>query len=345
MIPSISRFLWFAALLRSSSCSFPTVVTAWEFNNATTKAWEVLKAGGSAFDAIEQGCSVCEQEQCDYTVGFGGSPDENGETTLDAMMMDGETFNVGAVANLRRIKPAISVARKVLEHTSHSMLAGDLATQFAIEMGFEEESLSTQESKKMWTDWRNNNCQPNFWMDVTPDPNSQCGPYEPNHPNGIYSQESNPVHFSRGGKGNHDTIGMVAIDSKGRMVAGTSTNGLKHKIPGRVGDSPIPGAGAYVDSKAGGAACTGDGDVMLRFLPAYQAVESMRQGHPPAESARIALRRIIVHYPKFEGAVVTVSKDGIVGAACYGLKSGNFPFNVATREFGHVISMAVDCLK
>lgn len=105
-----------------------------------------------------------EEEQCDRTVGFGGSPDENGETTLDAMIMDGKTFNVGAVACLRRIKPAISVARKVLEHTSHSILAGELATQFAVEMGFKEESLTTPESKKMWLDWRNQNCQPNFWM-------------------------------------------------------------------------------------------------------------------------------------------------------------------------------------
>ena len=131
-----------AALFNSSASAspFPVVITTWEFKNATTKAWEVLKDGGSAFDAIEQGCSVCEEEQCDFTVGYGGSPDENGETTLDAMMMDGldayivslyillspwdffrETFNVGAVANLRRIKSAISVARKVLEHTSHSV--------------------------------------------------------------------------------------------------------------------------------------------------------------------------------------------------------------------------------
>lgn len=113
--------LVFLATIHSSSAKFPVVITTWEFFNATQKAWEVLNAGGTAFDAIEQGCSVCEREQCDGTVGFGGSPDENGETTLDAMMMDGATFNVGAVANMRRIKSAISVARKVLEHTSHSV--------------------------------------------------------------------------------------------------------------------------------------------------------------------------------------------------------------------------------
>ncbi len=113
--------LTFLAVISPCKASFPVVITTWEFNNATERAWDVLKNGGTAYDAIEQGCSVCEDQQCDHTVGFGGSPDENGETTLDAMMMDGQTFNVGAVANMRRIKSAISVARKVLEHTSHSV--------------------------------------------------------------------------------------------------------------------------------------------------------------------------------------------------------------------------------
>lgn len=192
-----------------------------------------------------------------------------------------------------------------------------MATQFAKEMGFTEEPLTTSYSKQLWMEWRQKQCQPNFWVDVSPDPNSHCGPYNPIHPNEIlmnskkHLTEAEPI-----GKNNHDTIGMVALDIHGEMVAGTSTNGLKFKIPGRVGDSPIPGAGAYVDASAGGAACTGDGDVMLRFLPSYQAVESMRQGHPPAEAARIALERIVNHKSDFQGAVITVSKDGIVGKSC-----------------------------
>lgn len=123
MLAGATTILILALLqLQSSHASLPVVITTWNFGNATAKAWDILKANGSAFDAIEQGCSVCEEQQCDHTVGYGGSPDENGETTLDAMMMDGKTFNVGAVANLRRIKSAISVARKVLEHTSHSVI-------------------------------------------------------------------------------------------------------------------------------------------------------------------------------------------------------------------------------
>lgn len=319
--------------------SVPIVITTWNFTNATTKAWEVIQ-GGSALDAVEEGCSVCEREQCDGTVGYGGSPDGNGETTLDAMMMDGSTFNVGAVAAMRRIKPAISVARRVLEQTRHSLLVGEMATQFALQMGYTEESLGTPHSKEMWKQWRSNNCQPNFWTHVVPDPTKQCGPYQPASDNDILKDA--PDH-DFGGPGNHDTIGMVAIDAEGHIVAGTSTNGATYKIPGRVGDSPIPGAGAYADSRVGGAAATGDGDVMLRFLPSYQAVESMRQGLAPAVAARGAVERIVDFYPDFEGAVVAVNKEGIVGAACYGLKQP-FPFSVGNAQIGGVKEMSVDCV-
>lgn len=118
----------------------------------------------SALDAVEAGCKVCEQLQCDGTVGFGGSPDENGQTALDAMIMDGESMNVGAVANLQNIKDAISVARHVLDHTSHSLLVGSAATQFAVSMNFRSEALNTTKSNEIWKDWETNNCQPNFWM-------------------------------------------------------------------------------------------------------------------------------------------------------------------------------------
>jgi len=107
---------------------------------------------------------VCEREQCDTTVGYGGSPDENGETTLDAMIMDGKTMNIGAVAALREIKDAISVAKHVLYNTKHTLIVGDQATNFAVSMGFKRESLSTTESQEIWQNWKNRNCQPNFWL-------------------------------------------------------------------------------------------------------------------------------------------------------------------------------------
>lgn len=293
----------------------------------------MLEQDGSAIDAVEKGCSRCESDQCDGTVGFGGSPDESGETTLDSMIMDGATFNVGAVAALRRVKSAISVARKVLENTHHSILAGSQATLFAKQMGFTEEWLNTTESQSKWQNWRDKNCQPNFWTNVSPDPSQSCGPYNP------VGKEAVRVPF--GESGNHDTIGMIALDSNGKMVAGTSTNGASHKIPGRVGDSPIPGAGAFVDSEVGGAAATGDGDIMLRLLPSFTAVEAMRSGMPPQLAAQEAIDRITNKYADFIGAVVTLKKTGEFGAACHGI--AEFPFSVANEEMGGAKVIVVPC--
>ncbi|XP_063380427.1 N(4)-(Beta-N-acetylglucosaminyl)-L-asparaginase-like [Cydia fagiglandana] len=306
--------------------NIPIVITTWNFKNSTIKAWEVLKTGGTALDAVEQGASVCEAQQCDGTVGYGGSPDEDGETTLDALIMDGKTMNVGAVGALRRVKSAISVARHVLEHSYHSFLVGELATQFAEQMGFPVESLTTPKSKEMWKKWRNeDNCQPNFWMYVTPDPRQSCGPYSK-----ITRRHHHSTRDQKVDQYNHDTIGMVAVDRHGDVAAGTSTNGAKFKMPGRIGDSPIPGAGAYADNTVGGAAATGDGDVMLRFLPSFLAVEEMRRGAAPTAAAETAVARIAAHYQGFMGAVVALTKDGAYGAACHGIHQ--FPFVVSDHK-------------
>merc|ERR1719187_2467930 len=133
------------------------IINTWNFTEANARGWQVLSDGGSALDAVEEGCTVCEELQCDGTVGYGGSPDEEGETTLDAMIMDGNTLDVGAVGCLRRVKSAIQVARKVLEETKHTLLVGELATQFATSFGFEEESLATNHSVEMWENWKKNN--------------------------------------------------------------------------------------------------------------------------------------------------------------------------------------------
>lgn len=317
---SLLYFLLFTHFVYSDK-NIPIVITTWSFTNSTVKAWDVLKNKGSALDAVEQGASVCEIQQCDGTVGYGGSPDEDGETTLDALIIDGKTMNVGAVGALRRVKSAISVARHVLEHTEHSFLVGELATQFALQMGFKEEPLTTADSKRMWMKWHNeDNCQPNFWMNVKPDSTKHCGPYSPSMKKTIHNRNVKVDRF------NHDTIGMVAIDVNGDIAAGTSTNGAKYKIPGRIGDSPIPGSGAYADNTVGGAAATGDGDVMLRFLPSFLAVEEMRRGTSPSDAARTAIERITRHYSTFMGAVIALSKDGEYGAACHGINT--FPFVV-----------------
>lgn len=257
------------------------------------------------------------------------------------MIMDGKTMNIGAVASLRNIKDAIAVARKVLENTRHTMLVGEQATEFAVEMGFEETSLSTEKSKQIYNDWRARNCQPNFWANVIPNPSMSCGPYQPVSED-IKKRSMNDIDsfFS---SNNHDTIGMVVIDKDGNIASGTSTNGATHKIPGRVGDSPIPGSGSYADNAVGGAAATGDGDILMRFLPSFLAVEFMRNGATPDAAGEKALMRIAQHYPLFVGGIVVVDKDGNYGAACHGMDS--FPFSVSNPVTKKVKLEKRDCLR
>ncbi|XP_044002431.1 N(4)-(Beta-N-acetylglucosaminyl)-L-asparaginase-like [Aphidius gifuensis] len=298
----------------------PVVVITWDYYNATEIAWKVLNEDKkSSIDAVEASCRLCEDQQCRTTVGFGGSPDETGETTLDAMIMNGTSMDVGAVGGIRQIKNAISVARKVLDNTKHTLLGGSLATDFAIKMGFKIESLSTNFSQTMWNNWKNNNCQPNFWKNVSPDPSKKCGPYKKN-----ILTDTNDENYSHSTSENHDTIGVVAVDVNGKIAAGTSTNGAKYKIPGRIGDSPIPGAGAYADDDVGAAAGTGDGDIMMRFLPSFLAVEEMRRGATPEEAAIVAIKRIADKYPDFVGGVIAVNKFGDYGASCNGMETFDY---------------------
>ncbi|CAH1709696.1 unnamed protein product [Aphis gossypii] len=311
------------------------VINTWAFTDATTKSWEVLNMTGSAIDAVVAGCTVCEQEQCDGTVGYGGSPDENGETSLDALIIDGATMNMGAVAHMKRIKSASKVARLVMENTKHTLLVGDEATEFAIQMGFKETNLSTIDSMNLWKQWKTNNCQPNFWTNVSPDPKKYCGPYKSN----LLRQsklESNHVDIK-----NHDTIGIIAIDHDGNIAAGTSTNGAKFKIPGRVGDSPIPGSGAYAMNKLGAAVATGDGDILMRFLPSFHAVQAMKHGHPPKHAAQLVIDQIAKYYPDFSGAVIAVNNYGYYGAACHGFDK--FPYSIANPEQNKVSILYTTC--
>jgi len=228
---------------------------------------------------------------------------------------DSTTMDVGAVANLRRVKSAARAARLVLEHTSHTLLAGDQATAFALEMGLEETNLTTPESEAIWSQWIDQNCQPNFRVAVSPDPKGACGPYTPaplasNAPRTTRTSADNAI-----GLGNHDTIAMVTIDKNGHLAAGTSTNGANHKVPGRVGDAPVAGAGAYGDSSIGGCGATGDGDQMMRLLPTFFGVERMRAGASPREAAQSAIARVAKYYPTFWGAVFCVNLNGEHGGA------------------------------
>ena len=298
----------------------PLVINTWPFTNATDTAYEALLNDKiSAVDAVERGCNACESspEQCFNSVGFGGSPDENCETTLDALIMDGTTMKSGSVAGLRRIKHAISVARNVMEHTTHTMLAGDLATDFAIASGFIAENLTTNESANSCAQWKASGCQPNYRINVTPDASESCGPYRP------VKLDSTAPDYNRliapgSTQASHDTISMIVIHESGTIATGTSTNGANRKVPGRVGDGPITGSGSYVDGDVGACGATGDGDVMMRFLPCYQAVESMRRGMSPQEAAEDAVRRMLRKYPRISSGLVVVNTKGEHAGAASG---------------------------
>jgi isoaspartyl peptidase/L-asparaginase-like protein (Ntn-hydrolase superfamily) len=255
------------------------------------------------------------------------------------MIMNGDTYEVGSVGDLRRVKDVIGVARAVMEYTDHTLLVGESATQFALEMGFKEESLSTNTSRQMWADWKANKCQPNFRKNVTPDPKTSCGPYKPQKPGmlKVGQQPSRDV-----GQHNHDTIGMVVVDKGGRVMAGTSTNGANHKVHGRVGDSPIIGAGAYAASGLGGAAATGDGDVMMRFLPSFHAVMLLNHGYNVTQAAQAALAPIVKTYSTFTGAVVVADAVGNFGAACHNL-GGGFHYSAINPATSKVTVYVAPC--
>ena len=289
------------------------VVNTWPFVEAARAAHASVAAAHPhvdverCLDALVAGCATCERMQCDGSVGYGGSPDETGETTLDALVFDGTNMRAGAVADLRNVRDAVAAARFVMTHTTHTILAGEAASDFAVSMGLARSNLTTKASAAIEAQWRASNCQPNYRRpqpDYSPDPRTSCGPYE-------RRQSSDGTADAHGtgpprSRKDHDTIAMVVL-AGGHAVAGTSTNGASHKVPGRVGDSPVPGAGAYAVSGVGGCGATGDGDVSLRFLPCFLAVELLRNTPVPQDERsnqervqRIAcapLARVAEHYP------------------------------------------------
>ena len=327
----ITAIVAFAAVV---SCKENFVMNTWSgvFEDATAEAYRTLANGGSALDGVENGCRICETEQCDTSVGYGNHPDTRSHTSLDAMIMDGDNFDVGSVGFIRKYRNAITLARYVMVYTSQTLLVGEGAEEFAQMVGFSEDSATTSNTVSVYDAWRDANCQPNFYENI-PAATSQCGPYHIDPlPSSAVAKDSWQVNSTtvrvsgvglRGGneklwaanREDHDTIGMITIDSNGSLACGTSTNGANHKIAGRVGDSPITGAGCYADTTVGGCAATGDGDVMMRFLPAFYAVTLMESGQSPTQASQAAIRRIAKVFPTFSGAVVCVNTDLFHGGA------------------------------
>ncbi|MEM7121918.1 MAG: N(4)-(beta-N-acetylglucosaminyl)-L-asparaginase [Pseudomonadota bacterium] len=284
----------------------PIILTIWQFGrDANAVGFPVLQAGGSAANAVEAAINHVELRPDAYWVGYGGVPNEVGETTLDAMILWGPTHDVGAVGCLKRVKRAISVARTVMEETQHSLIVGDDATRFAVRMGFHETSLSTPGSQAVWEEWA-----------ATNESSDAFGP-EP---------------YQKDDLAGHDTVGSIALDADGNLCVGCSTNGREFKIPGRVGDSPIVGAGAFADQDVGAAVATGNGDVMMRFLPTYHTVELMRSGMPPGDAAAAAIKRITDKGYTFRGGIVAMAIDGRHGGAHSGWEQAGFGYAVQTEQ-------------
>ena len=287
----------------------PFILTTWEFGpGANALGYGILGQGGSSINAVEAAINHVELLPDEYWVGYGGVPNEVGETTLDAMILWGPTHDIGAVGCLKRVKKAVSVARKVMEETQHTLIVGDDATRFAARMGFAEESLTSLRSQEVWENWK---------------------------AKGERTNAFDPEPFAEDKLTGHDTVGTIAVDADGNLCVGCSTNGREFKIPGRVGDSPIPGAGAYGDQAVGGAVATGNGDVMMRFLPTYHAVELMRQGMPPDMACAAAIKRITDRGYKFRGGIAAVTIDGRHGAAQAGWENAGFSYSVQT-ETGNI---------
>jgi N4-(beta-N-acetylglucosaminyl)-L-asparaginase len=250
----------------------PIVIATWEPNKkANAEAWKILGAGGSALDAVEAGVQVPEADPGDQSVGYGGLPDRDGKVTLDACIMNGNG-DCGAVMFLEGIMHPIKVARLVMEKTPHVQLAGEGALQFALQHGFTVENLLTPESEKAWKQW------------------VKKADYDPMTIPKLLQQKSQKD--GSGQEHNHDTIGMLALDAAGNLGGACTTSGMAYKLRGRIGDSPIIGAGLFVDNEVGAATSSGVGEEVVRVCGSHTVVELMRQGRKPEAACREAVERI-----------------------------------------------------
>jgi N4-(beta-N-acetylglucosaminyl)-L-asparaginase len=277
----------------------PIVLSTWNFGlQANVAAWEVLKNNGKALDAVEAGVKIPEGDPTERSVGYGGRPDRDGRVTLDACIMD-ENSNIGAVGCLEHIKHPISVARAVMEKSPHVMLVGEGAFQFALSQGFEKENLLVADSEREWKEW-------------------------------LKTSEYKPIANIE----NHDTIGMIALDANGDLSGACTTSGMAFKMHGRLGDSPIIGAGLYVDNEIGAATATGHGEEVIRITGSYLVVELMRQGKSPQKACEEAVARIVNLSKKrnkdlkdIQVGFIALNKKGEFGSYC--LQGG---FNYAVHD-------------
>lgn len=262
---------------------FPIAICTWAFTKANETAGKALDKGMNALDASIEGVAVEEENLKNTTVGKGGTPDREGNVTLDACVMnsDGDCGSVVCVENITNVA---ALAKHVMEDTPHVMLAGEGAEEFAYKVGFEKENLLTEEARLAWEEWKK-------------------------------SPEYKPIINIE----NHDTIGMLAIDKNGDISGVCTTSGLGYKMKGRVGDSPIIGSGLFIDNEIGGAVATGMGEEVLKTVGSFLIVELMRNGMSPQEACEEGIRRIVSknnRYKDFQIAYIAMNKAGEIGSYC-----------------------------
>lgn len=285
----------------------PIILSTWDHGMpANAKAWKVLEAGGSVLDAVEQGVMVTESDFSNRSVGLGGMPDRDGHVTLDACIQDHDG-RAGSVAFLQRFEHPISIARAVMEKTPHVMLVGSGAERWALENGFARNEIKIPEVEAAWRKW------------------AETSEYKP-----VANIE------------NHDTIGMVAMDKDGRLAGSCTTSGMAYKIHGRVGDSPIIGAGLFVDGDAGAACATGVGELAIRTAGSHSVVELMRQGRTPEEACREIVKRVQKKHADLgdmQIGFLAIRADGAYGG--HGLRKG-FSYALSTNKGSELIPATFD---
>lgn len=283
--------------------SKPVVISTWKHGlAANAAAWTVLESGGYALDAVEQGVRVAEADPENQSVGLGGLPDRSGRVTLDACIMN-EASDCGSVAALQEILHPISVARQVMEQTPHVMLAGQGAQDFALSQGHQKQNLLLEPAKQKWMEWM------------------ESQNYEPP-----------PINTE-----NHDTIGMLALDEQGRLCGACTTSGAAYKLHGRVGDSPIIGAGLFLDQDVGGACATGMGEAVIRVAGSAAVVELMRGGMSPTAACKAVVERVIAKHKdtaNLQVGFLAMTTGGEVGA--YSVYNG-FNYAVKTADENQLI--------
>lgn len=297
---------------------------------AVTKAVEVMQNGGDVLDGIIQGVNIQEADPDDMTVGYGGVPNEKGIVQLDAAVMDGRTHESGSVGALENIMHPSKVARLVMERTDHSLLVGEGALRFARMHGFKEEDLLTDRARERWLEWKETLSDEDNYFPTSDD----------NNPSSSLWKEF---------ESHHGTIHSSGLDTNGGICATTTTSGLFYKMPGRVGDSPITGAGLFADANVGAAGSTGRGEANLQNLSSFLIVERMRMGDSPEEACLKACERIAENTkisrllddegnPNFNVRFYALNRDGVVGGA--ELRSSGGTMTVGDPSGVHEVELA-----